>query len=109
MSELQVRGGLFSEGRNTNSPKLVERPQGRGYAGGGQAVKVTVPAETVIWGLSASGGLCCEEYQGHTAVRWNEGGLCGLMKRDPHGASCLIFKALNCYEFSNIYPDSIRY
>jgi hypothetical protein len=26
MNELQGRGGLFSEGRNTNSSKLVERP-----------------------------------------------------------------------------------
>jgi hypothetical protein len=92
MSELPGRGGLFSEGRNTNSSKLVDRPQGREYAGGGQAGKVAVAAETVFWGLSASGGLCCEEYQNHTAVPWSEGGLCG--------PSCLIFKALNCYEIS---------
>jgi hypothetical protein len=36
--------------------------QGREYAGGGQAEKQTVAAETVFWGLSASGGLSCEEY-----------------------------------------------
>ena len=52
MNDLQGRGDLFSEGRNTNSSKLVERPQGRGYAGGGQAGKVTVAAETVFWGCA---------------------------------------------------------
>jgi hypothetical protein len=52
MSELQGRGGLFSEGRNTHSSQHVECPQDREYAGGGQAGKVTVAAETVFWGCA---------------------------------------------------------
>jgi hypothetical protein len=63
----------------SNAPRAVN------MLAAAQAGKMAVAVETVFWGLSASGGLCCEEYQGHTAVPRSEGGLCGLLKRDPHG------------------------
>jgi hypothetical protein len=53
--------------------------------GPAQAERAVVAAEKIFWGLSASGGLGWEEYQDHTAVARSEGGLCGLLKRDPHG------------------------
>jgi hypothetical protein len=28
-------------------------------------------------------GLSCDEFYGHTAVPWNEAGLCGLLKETP--------------------------
>jgi hypothetical protein len=37
--------------------------------------------------LRASGnllGLCSKELWSQAAVRWNEAGLCGPLKRDPH-------------------------
>ena len=45
----------------SNAPMTVIR-------GPAQAERAVVAAETIFWGLSASGGLCCEEFQGHTAV-----------------------------------------
>jgi hypothetical protein len=87
---LNGRGGLFSESRNTsflcssNAPKAVIRGSSAGREGH----------------LRASGhllGLCWVEFQDQAAVPWNEAGLCGTLKRDPHGPFCLIFEALNCY------------
>jgi hypothetical protein len=39
-------------------------------------------------------GLPWDEFQDQVAVLWNEVGLCGLQKRDPHGPSGLVFKDL---------------
>jgi len=50
MSEFPGRVGLFSEGRNTNSSKLVERPLGREYAGGGQAQWIAGAETALFWG-----------------------------------------------------------
>ena len=51
VSGLKVRGDLFSEGRNTNSSQLVERPRAL-FRGDLQAKKVTVAAEVFLWGCA---------------------------------------------------------
>jgi hypothetical protein len=68
--------GVSFRSRNTNSSKLVERPQGRdqGLGTGREGY------------LRASGhllGLCWVGFQGPTAVLWNEAGFCGLLKQTP--------------------------
>ena len=47
----------------------------------------------------------CDEFQGHTADPWNEGSLCGTLKRPPYtpGRRKLLietgfFKELKCYQ-----------
>jgi hypothetical protein len=62
---------------SSNAPKAVIR-------GLVQAGKATSAQAAISWGLAASGGLCWVEFQDQAAVRWNEVGLCGPLKRDPH-------------------------
>jgi hypothetical protein len=62
---------------SSNAPKAVIR-------GAVQAGKATSAQAAISWGLAASGGLCSKEFCSQAAVRWNEAGLCGPLKRDPH-------------------------
>jgi hypothetical protein len=50
--------------------------------------------------VGATSWLRLFEFQGQVAVLWNDVGLCGLQKRDPHGPSCIVFKdlELNIFE-----------
>ena len=67
--------------------ELTSKPQNMGHGAAppprerepfGQAEKTTVEAEIVFWGLSASGGLSCDEFQGFTVVPWNAAKLCSF-------------------------------
>ncbi len=58
------------------------------FRGDLQAKKVTVAAEALLWGCPV------QNFRAKLPFQWNEVRLCGLQKRDPHGLSCLIFKAL---------------
>jgi hypothetical protein len=44
-------------------------------------------------------GLSWVEFQGQSAVQWNEAVFCGLSERYTHGPFPIIFKQLTCYEY----------
>jgi hypothetical protein len=65
---------------SSNAPKAVIR-------GLVQAEEGYLRASGNLLGLCSSGnllGLCSKELWSQAAVRWNEAGLCGPLKRDPH-------------------------
>ncbi len=62
--------GSLTESRNTNSSVIVERPHDPNHQSAGQAGKAPFAVELPP-------GLSCDEFYGHTAVPWNEAGLCG--------------------------------
>jgi len=56
-------------------------------------------------------GLSWDEFQGFTAVPWNEAKICGLLKETPTAhIPLMFFKGLNCYLALNLlrsYYDSL--
>ena len=61
--------GSLSEDRNTNSSLLVERPQTRNRGLGAGRKDERCNRDLLL-------GLSCNEFQGLTAVPWNEARLC---------------------------------
>jgi hypothetical protein len=59
-----------------------------------------------LWGLPASGGLSCDEYQGHTAVHGMREAFAAFEKRPPR-PFVPYFSWLNCYEWSSL-PNGPR-